>query len=143
MVVTEEKCNIQNANAFAVSDAHEVGGGDFRVKISFTKSNSQYFGDALELASEFEEYRTFGKGKEQRHEVDIRLTLTDDRLWEKTRRLAQIIGNWKRSKIVISGTLYSSFLELERGVAEVKRCYAGQKTSGLEGDVLLWQRRSR
>ena len=94
MVVTEEKHNIQNVNALAISeDAHAVSGDEFRVKISFAKSSSQYFGDALEIASEFEEYRAFGKGKEQRHEVDIRLALTDDRLWEKTRRLAQIVGN--------------------------------------------------
>jgi len=112
-------------------DALNLDRNQLIVRISFGKSSSQYFNDAIQIARELPNYESIGEGLQQQHIVKVLLSVEDPQLWDRVRSLARIAGHWKRSQVEIQGVSVDSFSELERGISAIRNCYQGLNESGL------------
>ncbi len=112
-------------------DALNIDANQLILKITFSKSHSKYFKDAVQIARELPNYKISGEENEQTHRVKVQLSLDDLQLWERVRTLALIVRNWKKSKIEIIGIPVRDFMELERGISEVRNCYKRWSESGI------------
>ena len=71
-----------------------------QVKIRFRKSSSPYFKEAVRVAKGLPGYRCVDT---KMHEITVPAALEDLDLWEKVKKLADVVGCWKRSEVVVEG----------------------------------------
>jgi len=114
-------------------DALRLGADKLRVLVSFRRSHSRYYADAVHIARELPNYRVRGEGRETMHSVAVALVLDDLHLWERVRQLVDIVGGWKYSRISIEGASADRFSDLEREITEVRDCYTRREESGIGG----------
>ena len=71
-----------------------------QVTIRFSKSNSPYFKEAVRLAKELPGYRCVDS---KLHEIKVPAALEELDLWQRVKQLADGVGHWKRSEVVVEG----------------------------------------
>ena len=101
-----------------------------QVTIRFRKSSSPYFNEAARIAKELPGYRSV---ESTMHEVTVPRALEDLELWERVKKLADVVGLWKRSEVVLEGAPVENLWELEDSLGEVRRCFA-RRGGGELGD---------
>ena len=105
---------------------------EVQVAIRFPKSSSPAFGEALEIAKTFPTYRFSAERK--MHELTVPLALDEGDLWERVSRLADLVGHWKHSRVVVEGAAVENFFEFRDALSQIKQCHAERRRSGL-GDL--------
>ena len=93
------------------------------ITIRFRKSSSPYFKEAVRIAKELPGYRSVDT---KLYEIKVPAALEDLELWERVKQLADLVGCWKRSEVVVEGTPLENFWEFEDSFREVRQCFAGR-----------------
>ncbi len=113
-------------------DSGERSGGDpslsldlrkIEVTIRFRKSSSPYFKEAVRIAKELPGYRCVDTNM---HEIKVPAALEDLDLWERVRKLADLVGCWRRSEVALEGAAVKNFWEFRDSLREVRQCFAAR-----------------
>ena len=100
-----------------------------QVTIRFLKSSSPYFKEAVLLAKELPGYRCVDT---KLHEIKVLGVPEDLDLWQRVKQLADGVGHWKRSEVVVEGAAVENFWEFEDSLGEVRQCFARRGEGGDE-----------
>lgn len=102
-----------------------------RVHLSFGKSHSVYYADAVEIARTLPGYQQTGEGKDVRHSVSVALDLLDAGIWDALHKLHQITSRWGSYRVSLEGTPIQSlhdFMTIARGI---QACWESRQSSDL------------
>ncbi len=104
------------------------------VRLSFGRSNSAYYADAVAIAQDLPGYRRSGEGKALIHSVDVELPLMETELWNRVLQLHQIASRWNSCQVVLEGTPFESLSDLARLLNSIRNCQRWREETGL-GDT--------
>ena len=100
-----------------------------KLEISFCRSTSPQYAQAVKIASSFPEYKKDGDDKRCIHTVALTLSLDEESTWNKLVRLMQVIASWKSTKITLDGKA-TSFWRLSSEVGRIYECYKRKVARG-------------
>jgi hypothetical protein len=104
------------------------------LRLSFGRSPSSYYPDAVAIAEGLPGYERSGDGKTTVHGIDVDLPLIETELWDRVHKLYQIAGRWNSCQVVLENTPFESLSDLMRLVGDIRRCYAWREETNL-GDA--------
>ena len=81
-----------------------------QVTIRFSKSGSPYFKEAVRLARELPGYRCVDS---KLHEIKVPAAFEDLDLWQRVKQLADGVGHWKRSEVVVETRELGRYLDYD------------------------------
>jgi AAA+ superfamily predicted ATPase len=93
------------------------------LEITFGKSPSAHYGQAVQRARTFSGYRQTGEGPTLVHTVTVKVSLAHEATWEKLHDLLRLIQGWKSTRMTVAGHVVN-YWQLTSRLAQVKSCHA-------------------
>ena len=99
------------------------------IKISFNKSGSQYFKNAIKLAQKIEGYREVIEGNLNKYFIQTQLDLNKIKQFNNIIDLIDLISNWKSLRILLNGKDIKPW-NLKYNAIEIKNCFLKREKVG-------------
>ena len=93
------------------------------LEITFGKSPSAHYGQAVQRARGFSGYRQRSEGSTLVHTVTVKVSLAHEATWEKLHELLRLIQSWKSTRLTVAGHVMN-YWQLTSRLAQVKSCHA-------------------
>src|SRR6202022_3065716 len=93
------------------------------LEITFGRSPSAHYGQAVQRARAFSGYRQAGEGPTLVHTVVAKESLAHEATWEKLPYLLRLIQSWKSTRLTVAGHVMN-YWQLTSRLAQVKSCHA-------------------
>jgi AAA+ superfamily predicted ATPase len=91
------------------------------LEITFGKSPSAHYGQAVQQAQAFSGYRQ--TGPVLIHTVAVKVSLAHEATWEKVQHLLRLIHGWRSARVTVAGHVVN-YWQLTGRLAQVLSCYA-------------------
>ncbi len=104
------------------------------LEISFGRSPSPSFADAVRLASELPGYRKSGSGRDERHGIELAVPVDHPERWSSIQDLYTLVGSWKRTRLRLGGAPLAILWELDQEVTMLQACFALREQLGGHDD---------
>ena len=92
------------------------------LEITFGKSPSAHYGQAVQRARAFSGYRRTGAGQAVVHTVRVKVSLAHEATWEKLHPLLHLVSGWRSSCVTVAGHSVR-YWELAGRLDQVRACY--------------------
>ncbi len=99
------------------------------IGISFDKSNSNYFKNAIKMAQKIDGYKIVHDGKRETHIIHTQLDIDKDAQFKNIIDLINIISNWKSLQIQWNGKEIKPW-KFKYKIIEIKNCFLRRKKVG-------------
>src|SRR5438046_2313866 len=99
------------------------------VEITFGKSPSAYYGQAVQWAQALSRYRQTSAGQALVHTVTVKVSLAHEATWEKLQYLLRLIHGWRSTRVTVAGHVVN-YWRLTGRLAQVRSCYARKVQQG-------------
>jgi transitional endoplasmic reticulum ATPase len=99
------------------------------LEITFGKSPSAHYGQAVQRAHTFSGYRQTGAGQTLVHSVAVKVSLAHEATWEKLQHLLRLIHGWRSTRVTVAGQVVN-YWQLSGRLAQVRSCYARKVQQG-------------
>jgi transitional endoplasmic reticulum ATPase len=99
------------------------------LEITFGKSPSVHYGQALQRARAFSGYRQTGQGPTLIHTVTVKVLLAHEATSEKLQDLLHLIHGWRSTRVTVSGRIVN-YWRLTNRLAQVRSCHARKVQQG-------------
>jgi transitional endoplasmic reticulum ATPase len=93
------------------------------LEITFGKSPSAHYSQAVQRAKTFSGYRQTAEGPTLVHTVTVKVSLAHEAIWEKLHELLRLIQSWKSTRMTVAGHVVN-YWQLTSRLAQVKSCHA-------------------
>jgi transitional endoplasmic reticulum ATPase len=103
------------------------------LEITFGKSPSAYYGQAVQWAQTFSGYQQTGAGQTLVHSVTVKVPLAHEATWEKVQYLLRLIHGWRSTRVTVAGYAVN-YWQLTGRLDQVRSCYARKLQQGAGSD---------
>jgi AAA+ superfamily predicted ATPase len=93
------------------------------LEITFGKSPSVHYGQAVQRARTFSGYRQTGEGPTLVHTVTVKVSLAHEATWEKLHYLLRLIHGWRSTRVTVAGHVVN-YWPLTSRLGQVRSCHA-------------------
>jgi transitional endoplasmic reticulum ATPase len=93
------------------------------LEITFGKSPSAHYSQAVQRARAFSGYRQKAEGPALVHTVSVKVSLAHEATWEKLHELLRLIQSWKSTRMTVAGHVVN-YWQLTNRLAQVRSCHA-------------------
>ena len=99
------------------------------LKISFNRSTSQYFGNAIRVAKKIEGYKELTEGKLNKYSIETYLDLNKIKKFNYIIDLVDLIANWKSLRIIFNEKDIKPWRFKDKSI-EIKNCFLKRENVG-------------
>jgi transitional endoplasmic reticulum ATPase len=99
------------------------------LEITFGRSPSAHYGQAVQRAQAFSGYRQTGAGQTLVHSITVKVSLAHEATWEKLQHLLRLIHGWRSTHVTVAGQVVN-YWQLSGRLAQVRSCYARKVQEG-------------
>jgi transitional endoplasmic reticulum ATPase len=103
------------------------------LEITFGKSPSTQYDQAVCLAQTSPGYRATGEGRDVVHRVTTSASLAEESTWEKLDRLLHLVSGWRSARLTLDGRPLNSW-SFSLQLAQIKACHVRRVQAGT-GDL--------
>src|SRR5258708_4267886 len=93
------------------------------LEITFGKSPSAHYGQAVQRARALSGYRQTGEGPTLVHTVTVKVSLAHEATWERLHDLLRLIQSWKSTRMTVAGHVVN-YWQLTSRLVQVRSCHA-------------------